>query len=81
MTRVVVDRLLTYFLLVQELSVFARSVATAKKYFIGFSSAKRFLLGMVMFFNIANLDTKSVVAILGQVCFIVFDHFRFVTSL
>ena len=38
-----------------------------------------FLLGMVMFFNIANLDTKSVVAILGQVCFIVFDHFRFPT--
>ena len=36
-----------------------------------------FLLGMVMFFNIANLDTKSVVAILGQVCSIVFDLFRF----
>ena len=30
-----------------------------------------------MFFNIANLDTKSVVAILGQVCSIVFDLFRF----
>ena len=31
-----------------------------------------------MFFNIANLDTKSVVAILGQDCSFVFDHFRFV---
>ena len=38
-----------------------------------------FLLGMVMFFNIANLDTKSVVAILGQDCLFVFDHFRFPT--
>ena len=30
-----------------------------------------------MFFNIANLDTKSMVAILGQDCSLVFALFRF----
>ena len=35
------------------------------------------LIGLVMFFNIANLDTKLMVAILGQDCSLVIQPFRF----
>ena len=39
------------------------------------------LIGLVMFFNFANLDTKLMVAILGQDCSLVIQPFRFGASL